>query len=239
MHCSYHTSNRARVHCSVCARALCPACDHRIKGYPYCEDCIVTGIQSLSSRPADKSAGKGRARLAALLALLPGMGAVYNRQNLKAVVHFIAVVGLFQFAGLNVVPAVFTLAGIVVYIYSIIDSYRTAQLIAQGESPAANEEQFKRSLARHAPAIGLVLIFVGAVIVARTIWLVSFATMARIFPVFLIILGGYLLTRYFKRSGSSAPADDYSGRQSYPLLPDRFEEKRTGNVRHMTRPGGR
>jgi Ca2+/Na+ antiporter len=167
------------------------------------------------------------------------MGAVYNRQNLKAVVHFMAVVGLFQFAGLNVAPAVFTLCGIVAYIYSIIDSYRTAQLIAQGESPAANEEQFKRSLARHAPAIGLVLIFIGAVIVARTIWLVSFATMARIFPVFLIILGGYLLTRYFKRSGNSAPADDYSRQQNYPLLPDRYEEKSTGNVRHMTRPGGR
>ncbi len=239
MYCSYHTSNRARVQCSICTRALCPSCDHRIKGHPYCEDCIVNGIDSISHRRGESGKGKGQARLAALLALLPGMGAVYNRQNLKAVIHFVGVVGLFQFASLNIIPGAFSLAGIIVYLYSIIDSYRTAQLIAQGGSPAANEEEFKRSLVKHAPAIGLVLMLIGGVIVARTIWQVSFSTMARIFPVFLIILGGYLLTRYFKRSSNPAPGDDYSRQRDYPLLPDRFEEKTTGNVRRMTRPGGR
>lgn len=239
MHCSYHTSARARIQCSVCARALCPSCDHRIKGYPYCEDCIVTGVESISRGRGDKGRGKGQARLAALLALLPGMGAVYNRQNLKAVVHFIAVVGLFQFASLRIVPAAFSLAGIIVYLYSIIDSYRTAQLIAQGTSAAANEEEFKRSLIKHAPAIGLMLMVIGAVIVARTIWNVSFMAMARVFPVFLIILGGYLLTRYFKRSSGARPADDYARHPGYPTLTERFEEKTAGNVRRLTRPGGR
>src|SRR4030095_7384850 len=166
MYCSYHTASVARVQCSSCMRPLCHACDHRIKGYPYCQDCIVLGVEGLS-RHSNNERPTGRARLAALFAVLPGMGAVYNRQNIKAVVHFVSIIGLFELASLKVAAGVFALAGIPVYLYSIIDAYRTAILIGRGESPAIDEERFKRSLIKRAPLIGITLISAGLLLVVQ------------------------------------------------------------------------
>ena len=50
MNCSYHDHNAATVSCNGCGRPLCPACDHRIKGFPYCQDCIVLGVEMLQER---------------------------------------------------------------------------------------------------------------------------------------------------------------------------------------------
>ena len=86
------------------------------------------GIENLS-RQYRTNHSKGKARLAALCAVLPGMGAVYNRQNVKAIVHFFAIIGLFQLSDLNIFEALFGMAGVAFYVYSIIDAYRTAKLI--------------------------------------------------------------------------------------------------------------
>src|SRR5918911_1180551 len=147
MYCAYHTQSAARIQCNNCHRGLCPACDHRIKGYPYCQDCIVMGIENLSRHRYQPGRSKAKARLAALCALIPGMGAVYNRQNLKAVVHFVSIVGLFNLTKLHILPGLFALAGLVVYIYSMMDAYRTAERIAQGENAQADETRFKKQLA--------------------------------------------------------------------------------------------
>ncbi|HEY0082478.1 MAG TPA: hypothetical protein VGB61_06790, partial [Pyrinomonadaceae bacterium] len=52
MNCAYHNMNAAVVQCSRCSRPLCPACDHRIRGFPYCQDCIVAGVELLQQQPA-------------------------------------------------------------------------------------------------------------------------------------------------------------------------------------------
>src|SRR5690242_12344691 len=182
MHCAYHTSSVARVRCSSCSRALCSACDHRIKGHPYCQDCIVLGIESLS-RTSYTNTPKRSARLAALFALLPGMGAVFNRQNIKGIIHFVTIVGLFQLTGLRVMTGLFSLAGMGFYIYSIIDAHRTAQLIAQGEDPTVDEARFKRSLIKRAPLIGIMLIVTGLLLVIQIARPFPFITFARLLPV--------------------------------------------------------
>jgi hypothetical protein len=237
MYCSYHTTSVARVQCSSCARPLCRACDHRIKGYPYCQDCIVLGVEGLS-RSYDNARPRGRGRLAALFALLPGMGAVYNRQNIKAVVHFVSIIGLFELASLRVAAGVFALAGIVFYLYSIIDAYRTAILIAGGESPAVDEERFKRSLIKRAPLIGIMLIAAGLLFVVQILRPFAFVTLARLFPVALIILGGYLLTRYFKRSREES-YEKHPSVPPYSLVPGRFSDRSSERTGRMSNPAGR
>ena len=72
----------------------------------------MLGVEGLS-RNYSNARPRGRARLAALFAVLPGMGAVYNRQNIKAVVHFVSIIGLFELASLKVAAGVFALAGLV------------------------------------------------------------------------------------------------------------------------------
>jgi TM2 domain-containing membrane protein YozV len=237
MYCSHHTGSVARVQCSSCARPLCRACDHRIKGYPYCQDCIVLGVEGLSRRYSDPGP-RGRARWAALFALLPGMGAVYNHQNIKGVVHFATIVGLFQLTAIHIASGFFALAGLAFYLYSIVDAYRTAQLIAAGESAAMDEERFKRSLIKRAPLIGIVLITSGLLLVLQIARPFAWITFARLFPVALIILGGYLLTRYFKRS-REVSYEEHPAAAPYSLVPGRFNERSSERSGPRSHPAGR
>ncbi len=228
MHCSYHPTNAARSRCASCARPLCAACDHRIKGYPYCQDCIVLGIEYLS-RSYRAASPKNKAWLAALCAVLfPGLGAIYNRQNVKAVAHFITIVGVFYLSGSLPVVA---LAGVGFYFYSIFDAYRSAQQIAQGESAERLEERFKQALVRRAPMIGLILIVAGLILVIQRAHPLGLSiSFRKLVPVALIFLGGYLLTRYFKRSRAG-----YEPRHQpappYPLIPGRFPDRTEDTAR--------
>ena len=197
----------------------------------------MLGVEGLS-RNYSNARPRGRARLAALFAVLPGMGAVYNRQNIKAVVHFVSIIGLFELASLKVAAGVFALAGLVFYFYSIIDAYRTAMLIARGESPAVDEERFKRSLIKRAPLIGVMLIAAGLLLVIQIVKPFAFVTVARLFPVALIILGGYLLTRYFKRSREESYQQPPSV-PPYSLVPGRFSERSSERSGRMSNPAGR
>lgn len=192
----------------------------------------MAGIEGLALRQREEP--RGRARFAAFFALLPGMGAVYNRQNIKAVVHFVTIVGLFQLASTKLAPAFFALAGLASYSYSIVDAYRTAQSVARGESPAADEERFKRALIKRAPVLGVVLIAAGLLIVLNFLRPFTIITFARLFPVALIILGGYLLTRYFKRSRDEGSEQSPTG-VPYALAPGRFGEESHRSARTSQR----
>lgn len=196
------------------------------------------GIESLSRNRHQQGRPKAKARLAALCALIPGMGAVYNRQNLKAVVHFVSIVGLFNLTKLHILPGLFSLAGMAVYIYSMMDAYRTAERISQGDSAEADEARFKQRLAKRAPVLGVGLIMLGALMVIQILRPFAFINPARLLPVALIILGGYLLTKYFKRSRGDVSTPDYN-HPPYPYIPGSFGDSSTTNVRQMARFGER
>jgi hypothetical protein len=245
MYCAYHTTTKAGIQCANCNRGLCSSCDHRIKGFPYCQDCIVTGIQSLQGRATQynyyqsnhqKRGSSGKAMIAALCAFVPGAGAIYNRQNLKALIHFVTTVGLFQLGNVHSFGVFFGLGGVLFYFYTILDAYRTAKAISEGESAADNEERFKRSLIKRAPSIGISLIIAGLLVFVHLIHPLSqFISFTRIAPVALIILGGYLLTRYFKQSREYYP--DYSERQSFYLVSGNHRERDTQKANESSRFG--
>lgn len=198
----------------------------------------MRGVEGLSAYRYHGTGTRGRALTATILALLPGMGAVYNRQNVKAVVHFFTIVGLFQLTKVHLAPGLFALAGFACYVYSIIDAHRTAQLIARGESAAADEERFKRILVRRAPALGVFLIAAGILFVVNILRPLALLALAKLFPVLLILLGGYLLTKYFKRRRDEV-GPEYSPRTPYSLVPGSFDSRASEQVRRLSRPGQR
>jgi hypothetical protein len=165
------------------------------------------------------------------------MGAVYNRQNIKGIIHFITIVGLFQLTGVRIAPGLFALAGLGFYIYSIFDAYRTAQLIALGEDPAVDEARFKRSLVKKAPLIGTIFIVSGLLLVIQLARPFAFITFARLLPVLFILLGGWLLTRYFRRpqeqSYEQQPAPPYS------LVPGAFGDRSSTRVDRLPHTNSR
>jgi hypothetical protein len=106
MNCAYHSRNPAVVQCDGCGRPLCPACDHRIRGFPFCQDCIVAGVEMLRQQQSRSSSAvvpvvrrKISAFASTLLSLIvPGLGAAYNGQTSKAIVHFAIFASFFQMA---------------------------------------------------------------------------------------------------------------------------------------------
>ena len=112
--------------------------------------------------------------------------------------------------------------------------------IARGESAAADEERFKRTLIRRAPALGVIFIVTGILLVLNILRPLALVAFAKLLPVLLILLGGYLLTRYFKRGRDEAPPQpEYSPKPPYSLVPGSFGDRAAEQARRLSRPGQR
>ena len=68
--------------------------------------------------------------VASLLSLVcPGLGAAYNGQTVKALVHFAVFVGLFQMAILTGGTLLFVFGFLGMWLFASLDAWRTAQAI--------------------------------------------------------------------------------------------------------------
>ncbi len=202
MNCAYHSINTAVVNCNGCGKPLCPACDHRIKGFPFCQDCIVQGVEMLRQR-SDNSTyvpfvkKKTSPVIATILSLIcPGLGAAYNGQTSKAIVYFAVFVGLFQLAVLTGGTALFVLGFIGMWLFAALDSWRTAQLIRSGITPDGAEDIIVQRFAGNPKLWGIVLLAIGGLFFLQMFLRVGKLLKAAL-PILLIALGIYLLREYF------------------------------------------
>lgn len=136
--------------------------------------------------------------VAALLSICPGLGAAYNGQTTKALIHFGVVVGLFQMVILTRIP--FFFFGVIgMWLYSAVDAWKTAQLIRSGVTPEAAEEIIVQRFSGNPKLWGIVLTVLGA-----SFFLQAFFDFRRlikgVLPVLLIVLGIYLLRNYIFKS---------------------------------------
>src|SRR5436190_7190169 len=204
MTCNYHQKNAATVQCSQCARPLCPACDHRIRGFPFCQDCIVAGVEMLryqQGRTTDSQVIRRKTSpvIATFLSLfVPGLGAAYNGQTSKAIVHFAIFASFFQMAVVTDGVAFFVLGVAGTWLFAAIDACRTAQLTRAGLAPDAEEDAITRQLYGNPLAWGVTLVALGIVFLLHTMLGVQFP-MRRALPAALVVLGAYILFDYLKR----------------------------------------
>ena len=210
MNCAYHLTNRAVVQCSRCTRPLCPACDHRIRGFPYCQDCIVAGVESLQHqqvRAAAKSVVRRKSSpfVALLLSFIcPGLGAAYNGQTAKALVHFTIFASFFQMATVTDGTAFFVLGVVGTWLFAAVDAARTAQLIRAGLAPDAESDAIARRLYGNPLAWAITMISLGFVFLLHTIFGVQLPV-REFLPVVLVLLGAYMLFDYFRTRRSRSP----------------------------------
>lgn len=102
MNCAVHPEKTATAYCRTCGKALCEDCKRDVMGAIYCEPCIAARLHGQSAAPgpviappmATPPPGGPSPTLAGLLGFIPGVGAMYNGQFLKAFVHVGIFVGL-------------------------------------------------------------------------------------------------------------------------------------------------
>src|SRR5438477_8571955 len=204
MNCNYHQKNAATVQCSQCARPLCLACDHRIRGFPFCQDCIVAGVEMLryqQARTPDSQVIRRKTSpfIATLLSFfVPGLGAAYNGQTSKAIVHFAIFASFFQMAVLTDGVTVFVMGVAGTWLFAAVDACRTAQLMRAGLAPDAEEDAIARQLYGNPVAWGVTLVALGIVFLLHTMVGVQFPV-RRALPVALVVLGSYMLYDYLRR----------------------------------------
>jgi hypothetical protein len=211
MNCAYHSQNVSVVQCNGCGKPLCPACDHRIKGFPYCQDCIVLGVDLLRQHSQSSYVPYVRKKTSPLIATLlslicPGLGAAYNGQTLKALVYFAVFVGLFQMAVLTSGTPLFVFGFLGMWAFSALDSWRTAQMIRSGVTPDVAEDILVKRFSGNPKMWGVVLAVLGSAFLLQSVLNLRFL-MRGILPGFLIGLGIYILRGYIFKP--KAAADDY------------------------------
>lgn len=221
MFCSYHAKNPAVVQCNQCARPLCPACDHRVRGFPFCQDCIVAGVELLRhhshAKPSHILRRKSSPFVAALLSFVPGLGAAYNGQTSKAVVHFAIFASFFQMAVLTQGMHFFVLGVLGTWLFAAVDACRTAQLLRAGLSPDAEEDVIARRLYGNPFAWGTTLIIIGTMFLLHTLFAVQLP-IRELLPVALVALGAYMVFDYIRRGKSSDRIVRFDSRRPPPSV---------------------
>ena len=209
MNCVNHPEAAATAFCRSCGKALCNACRYDAFGTVYCAE----HAPAPASAPPPAAAGPippayPRADvnpgLALFLGFIPGVGAIYNGQYAKGLVH--AVIFGVLISVLNASPdALQVVFGILIPVwvfYMAFEAYHTARKRVAGEP--VDEYSSIINLKGHpsnAPVAGVVLVVLGVLLLLHTLHIFDFEYVTRYWPVLLIAAGVYLL--YARFSGSN------------------------------------
>jgi hypothetical protein len=111
-YCANHPDAVVTAYCQNCGKGLCSACVRTVQGSTYCEPCMTARAASgpgtsagIPGTPGVWGAGPGappppgpNPGTATLLGFIPGVGAMYNGQYIKAIVHVLVFVILMGMA---------------------------------------------------------------------------------------------------------------------------------------------
>lgn len=236
MNCAYHTQNGAVIQCNGCGKSLCPACDHRIKGFPYCQDCIVMGVDLLRQQNSSNSGYAPYVRkntspfIAFILSVVPGLGAAYNGQTVKALVYFGVFIGLFQLAILSGIP-LFFFGALGMWAFAGLDAWRTARMIRSGITPDVAEDVLVRRFQGNPKLWGILLSVLGLAFLLQNVFGLR-NIMRGLLPAMLIGFGIYILRGYiFKPKDADEKWSDFDSARPAPIFSGKLfpPKQETGN----------
>ena len=156
MNCANHPDVPAVAYCRTCGKPLCTACSRDVRGVIYCEECLASHLSGTVPPPGSSAVPPGvepppgtpRPALAALLGLIPGVGAMYNGEFAKGFVHVLIFATLIWMT--DHVNEMFGLGIAAFYIYMPIEAYKTARAKELG-LPAPDPFGFNTMFASNAP----------------------------------------------------------------------------------------
>jgi Domain of unknown function (DUF5668)/B-box zinc finger len=130
MNCLNHPDVAAVAYCQNCGKPLCSACMRSVGGVVYCESCLAARLSPHAA--AGQVAPNGMHAhpvLAGLLGFIPGVGAMYNGQFVKALAHVLIFA---VFVSLSDKSVVFGLLVAAWVFYQVFDAAQTAKARRDG-----------------------------------------------------------------------------------------------------------
>jgi hypothetical protein len=136
MNCINHPETPVASYCQNCGKALCSECTRPVGGFIYCEQCLAAKVGSPTAQPGAPfppgvpvpSSGPNPA-LATILGIIPGVGAMYNGQFVKAMIHVLVFVILIAITDQHDFFGFFIAAWV---LYQIFDANQTAKARRDG-----------------------------------------------------------------------------------------------------------
>ena len=173
MYCGYHAKNPAVVQCNQCrAGCVLPAIIACV-GFPSARTASSPELSfcgTIQARiPTNILRRKSSPFVATLLSFVPGLGAAYNGQTSKAIVHFAIFASFFQMAVVTQGMHFFILGVIGTWLFAAVDACRTAQLMRAGLSPDSEDDVIARRLYGNPFAWGTTLIIIGTLFLLHTL----------------------------------------------------------------------
>jgi len=166
----------------------------------------VNGVELLrqqsQSSPSRVIQRRSSPFVATLLSFVPGLGAAYNGQTSKAIVHFAIFASFFQMAVLTQGIHFFVLGVLGTWLFAAVDACRTAQLMRAGLAPDTEEDVIARRLYGNPMAWGVTLIIIGTLFLLHTLLGIQLPVQ-KVLPVALVALGAYMLFDYIRRRRNS------------------------------------
>jgi hypothetical protein len=196
MKCAVHPEVDATGFCRNCGKALCPACTREVRGALYCEPCLA-GL--VATPPAEQPGARSDVHdvhpgAALALGFIPGLGAVYNGEYIKALIHVFVFGGLIAAQTSNVPAGYHAFLGIALgcfYFYMPIEAYRTAKARQSGAPGTAlgvlGEAEGRR------PTGAIILVALGILLLLGNFGLLEWDWLAKAWPIALIVLGVWML----------------------------------------------
>jgi hypothetical protein len=152
MTCANHPDRERTAFCQNCGKPICPECTRTVGTAVFCEPCLAAKLAGTDVPPSGGAynypgntaganytgpgpippppiPGEPNPGLAALLGFIPGVGAMYNGQYAKGVVHLIVFAILVSLANENGIFGLF-IAGWVCY--QVIEAHQTARARRDG-----------------------------------------------------------------------------------------------------------
>jgi hypothetical protein len=207
MNCAVHADTEASGYCRNCGKAMCAACSHRVRDVLYCEDCLAQHVGLPAAAPSGAAADPGGFAppipaaqkqnsapvVAFLLGFIPGLGAVYNGEYNKAIIHVVVfgalILGIASDLGEGI-QGFLIFALVVAPFYMAIDAMRTAKAKATGQPLADPFENWSGQR----PLGPIILIGIGGLFLLNNFGFFEFFRVRQIFvPLLLIGVGFFML----------------------------------------------